>query len=224
MQPLPRPVTAPKLSSRHVTLSELAELGPTQAGSDELVTDHRIGTVALAAHSSEFVELVSLEIGGGSLADSDWYRTNWVDLRLESVDAANASFTESGLKRVTWQRCRLVGLALSGCTLADVTHAECLLGMANFRFANLSRVDFVGCDLTGADFTNARLTDVTFTDCVLAGATFSHASCGRVVLQGGELGGLRGLDGLRGATVRVDNLSDIAQEMATELGFQLIAP
>ncbi|MEL4356868.1 MULTISPECIES: pentapeptide repeat-containing protein [unclassified Luteococcus] len=224
MQSLPRPATAPRLSARHVTLADVAEVGSGRAGSDELVTDLRVGSVALAAHSSEFVELVSLEIGGGSLADSDWYRTTWVDIRLEGVDGANAAFVESGLKRIRWQRCRLVGLTLSGCTLADVAHLDCLLGMANFRFANLTRVEFVDCDLTGADFTNARLTEVGFTDCVLREATFSHASCDRVVLQGGDLSGLRGLDGLRGATVRVDNLADIAQEMATELGLQLIAP
>ncbi|MEL4505847.1 pentapeptide repeat-containing protein [Luteococcus sp. H138] len=223
MQALPRPATAPKLGPRHVTLSDVAEVGPAQAGSDELVTEQRVRALALDAHSSEFTELVSLEIAGGSLADSDWYRTTWVDVRLDGADGANAAFTESGLKRVAWQRCRLVGLALSGCTLADVSHTECLLGMANFRFASLTRVEFLGCELTGADFTNARLLDVTFTDCVLTDATFTQASCEQVVLQGGELSGIRGLDGLRGATIHVDNLTEIAQEMATQLGFQLIA-
>lgn len=222
MQALPRHSSPPKLSERQVSLSDLAELGPSLVGSDELVTEHRVARISLESHGSEFVEFASLQVQGGSLADSDWYRTNWVDVELSGLDSANAAFTESGLKRVAWHGARLVGVVLSGCTLQDVAHHGCQMSLANLRFANLQRVDFVECDLSGADFSNARLQDVSFTDCSLEGASFSQASCERVLLSGGSLAGLRGLDGLRRATIRVDELGDIAQEMAAALGFHLI--
>ena len=224
MQALPRHAHPPKLSERDVRLAPLADLGPSRVGSDDLVTEQAVEQLSLSAHSSEFVELASLTVARGSLADSDWYRTNWVDVQLSGVDAANAAFTESGLKRVEWRGARLVGVVLSGCTLTDTSHADCQLQLANFRFANLQRVSFTGCDLSGADFTNARLQDVSFTDCNLQGATFAHATSTRVSLAGGSLAGLKGLDGLRGATIHVDDLYDIAQEMATALGFQLTGP
>ncbi|GAA1393113.1 pentapeptide repeat-containing protein [Luteococcus peritonei] len=222
MQALPRHAHPPKLSEREVRLQSVADLGPSSVGSDDLVTEQEVTLLSLEAHSTEFVELASLRVARGSLADSDWYRTNWVDVELNGVDAANAAFTESGLKRVAWRGCRLVGIALSGCTLADLEHRDCQMSLANFRFANLQRVSFTGCDLTGADFTNARLQDVSFTDCTLEGASFSQATSTRVSLSGGSLVGLKGLDGLRGATIRVDDLYDIAHEMAGELGLHLV--
>lgn len=223
MHVLPRVATGPKLAAGHVTLTDVAELAPSRVGDDELVTEERLARVVLECHSSQFVEFASLEIAGGSLADSDWYRTNWVDVALEGVDAANASFTESGLKRIAWRNSRLVGIGLSGCTLHDVAHLDCVAQMANFRFAHLQRVEFVDCDLTGADFTNARLQEVSFLGCRLEGATFSHATSDRVLFHGGELQGIRGLGGLRGATIHVADVSTIAQEMAAELGIQLTA-
>ncbi len=222
MQVLPRVATAPRLTPRHVALDDLADLGPSLVDSDTLVTEQRVHSIALTAHSSEFVEMASLAVEGGTLADSDWYRTNWVDVALSSVDAANASFTESGLKRIIWDHCRMTGIQAGGCTIEDAGHLGCPMTMANLRFSNLQRVVFDGCDLTGADFTSARLTDVTFLDCQLGGAQFQQAQCSRVLVAGGSLGGIRGLSGLRGATFRLDGLDEIAQEMASELGFRLI--
>ena len=223
MHVLPRVATGPKLAAGHVSLTDADELAPSKVGDDELVTEQRFARVVLDSHTSQFVEFASLEVCGGSLADSDWYRTNWVDVALEGVDAANAAFTESGLKRIAWRNSRLVGIGLSGCTLHDVAHLDCIATMANFRFAHLQRVEFVDCDLSGADFTNARLQEVSFLGCRLEGATFSHATSNRVLLHGGELEGIRGLGGLKGATIHADDITTIAQEMAAELGIQLTA-
>lgn len=222
MQPLPRQATPPRLAAGQARLTDVADLLPSAVESDALVTDQHVGRLHLDQHGSEFVELVSLDVGGGTLADSDWYRTTWVDVALQGVDAANARFTESGHKRIAWRQCRMTGFAASGCTLQDTAHEGCLLAMVNYRFASLQRVTFTDCDLGGADFTNARLTDVTFRGCRLTGATFSHAECQRVLFSGGDLVGLTGLDGLRGASFEVDDVAAIAQEMAVALGFRLV--
>ncbi|WP_420174977.1 pentapeptide repeat-containing protein [Luteococcus sp. OSA5] len=222
MHLIPRPATEPRLAPDHVTLTPREELGPADVGDDDLVTDLHLSAIALPDHTSHYAELVSLRIDGGSLAGSRWYRTNWVDLALRQADAANTAFHESTLKRVTWQECRLVGLTLSGCTLTDVAHRDCLLSMANLRFANLNRVEFVGCDLRGADFTSARLTEVRFIDCLLDEANFTEARCDRVEINGGALAGLRGIDGLRGASIQVSDVLELAGPMARALGLELV--
>lgn len=221
-QHLPKPPAAPRLSPRVVTLTPSPELVASQAGSDAVVAELDVARASLESHTSEFVELESVRVGAGSLADGDWYRTTWVDVDLTGVDAANVVLTESGLKRVAWHHCRLTGFTVSGCTLTDVAFDESPMTMAMLRFATLERVRFDGCDLSGADLTNARLRDVTFTDCRFDGATFTHATCERVLVAGGSLSGIRGLDGLRGATFRLDTLDEIAQEMAVALGFRLV--
>lgn len=221
MHAVPGLAHAPKLGPSHVELSACEDLGPSQVGSDDLVTELRVAHVALAAHCTEFVEFASLDLAGGSLADSDWYRTNWVDVRLSGIDAANAAFTESGGKRLVWQACRMTGFSAGGCTLADVTHDDCQLTMANFRFANLQRVRFTDCDLTGADFASCRLTDVVFDGCVLTDAQFSQARCERVAFTRCTLVGLRGIDGLRGASFAPTALPELAPLMAAALGIVL---
>ncbi|MGO4957745.1 pentapeptide repeat-containing protein [Luteococcus sp. Sow4_B9] len=222
MQALPKVATEPKTSSQHVTLSPRSSLGSSDVTDDSLVTELVIGELALEQHSSEFVELASVLVQAGGLASSDWYRTNWVDVELHDVDAANASFTESGLKRVLWSRARLVGLQASGCTLHDVIHRECPMAMSSLRFANMTRVTFVDCDLSGVDFTHARLADVTFLNCRLDGAQFSQAQCERVLVRGGSLEAIQGLDGLRGAVFDDVDLADLAHQMASLLGLQLM--
>lgn len=220
MQALPHRVTAPMLDP--AALAPQPDLGPGAAESDAFLSELAVQQLALSSHSSEFVELATVDVAGGSLADSDWYRTNWVDVAVRDADAANACFTESGLKRTSWQRCRMTGISLSGCTLTDLGLEQCQLGMANLRFANLARVEFTGCDLSGADFSSARLADVTFTDCVLDGARFADAHCNRVVVNGGSMVGIGNIDGLRGAHIHMDNLQDLAAEMANALGLVLV--
>lgn len=222
MPQLPRAAAGPKLSPLQVELDDVDRLGPEHFGDDELVTELRCGELAIAGIANEFVELASVEVGHGSLATSRWRRSNWVDVQLRATDGANATFTESGWHRTAWTDCRLTGLSLAGCTLQDVTFTDCLLDMANLRFTNFKRVGFTRCRLIGADFSNAMLNEVTFDDCTLDEATFAHARSEVVLVDGGSIAGIKGLDGLRGASIRHDQVVDLAREMAAALGLQLV--
>lgn len=218
----PRAAAAPKLNPLQVELREVESLGPAQFADDELVTEIDCARLDIAAIASEFVELASVRVTSGSLAATSWRRSNWVDVELHAVDGANATFTETGWHRTAWTDSRLTGLSIAGCTLQDVSFTDCLLDLTNLRFANLKRVTFTRCKLTGADFANAMLNEVIFDDCTLEGSIFSQARSERVLLDGGSIAGLKGLDGLRGAAIRHDQVHELAREMAAALGLQLV--
>lgn len=218
----PRLATAPKLSPLQADLQEVDVVDASAVGDDELVSEVHCGRLELAGVSTEFVEMSQVLADGGSLASSHWRRTNWVDVQLTQVDGANAVFDESGWHRTAFTGSRLTGLGLPGCTCQDVTFTDCRLDLANFRFANLKRVTFIRCFLEGADFSNAMLTDVVFEGCQLDEAAFDHARSEKVLVDGGSIVGVKGIEGLRGAQVRSDQVMDLARAMATALGLVLV--
>jgi uncharacterized protein YjbI with pentapeptide repeats len=75
--------------------------------------------------------------------------------------------------------------------------------------------------MRSADFGNATMTDVVFEDCELEGAVFSGARLRGVSLTGSKLAGMTGIVNLRGATMTLDQLIDIAPGLAAELGIVL---
>lgn len=218
----PRPATAPKLSPLQADLQQVEVLGTEVVADDELVSEVHCTRLDLVGTRTEFVELQQLKADGGSFAGSHWRRTNWVDVAISQADGANATFDESGLSRTAFTGARLTGLGLPGCTAQDVTFTDCRVDLANFRFANLKRVTFVRCELSGADFSNAMLNDVIFEQCNLTEAAFDHARSEKVLLDGGQLDGIKGIEGLRGAQVRADLVVDLARTMASALGFELV--
>lgn len=150
-----------------------------------------------------------------SLADA-------LDARLEDADFANERFPRSSLRRVELHLCRLTGAELAEATWLDVRATDCRLDLAGFRYARLERVVFSDCILDEADFTAATLRDVVFERCRLRLAVFSGATADRIQLDGCELEGLTGIESLRGARMRWDDVVQNAPLFARALGIELI--
>ena len=124
-----------------------------------------------------------------------------VDVVVEGADWSNARAVRTTLTRVELRACRLTGIELAEAKLNDVVFAECRLDLAALRFAQLERVAFRGCRLEEADFHGATLRDVAFERCELREATLTGVTVERVRISGGDLGGLRGAEALRGVTM-----------------------
>lgn len=185
---------------------ERPRLEQLKAGSLELVDDAVIDELDcpdpfVDSESAEFVELLRSRIGAGSFANSEWYRTRWVDLEFTGTDLANARLIESGLERITAEGCRATGLQLAGATLTDLTFTNCLLDLVNFRTSKFRRVSFTDCKLSGSDWAEATLDRVTFTRCDLTDAEFSNTSHKQVLIDDCVIDGLRGITSLSGATI-----------------------
>lgn len=215
----PQPPAAP----RYAQLTPLASLGSDGIGDDDVVLELEVADVFLDAHSVEFAELGECHLRSGSMANSNWYKSLWRDLRLDTIDLANASFEQASWRRLSLQGCRLTGLELSDSTLEDLDFHHGVLDEANFRMASLRRVRFDGTRMAGVDFSNARAVDVAFIDCDLTGAHFDHFRAERVRFENCRLDGVQGVTGLRGSTISTLDLMELTTQLAAALGITLEA-
>jgi uncharacterized protein YjbI with pentapeptide repeats len=140
------------------------------------------------------------------------------DIHATSLDATDSTWRDSLLAvgrigallacGVTWTRVRVRGgkidlLDLSGSHLVDVVLEACAIGVLDLGEAELRSVRFDGCTIEDLDVAGARLSDVD-----LAGATL------RLV---------RGIGGLRGATIGPGQLLDLAPLLAAHAGLRVRA-
>jgi uncharacterized protein YjbI with pentapeptide repeats len=120
--------------------------------------------------------------------------------------------------RVTFDDCRLTGLAVSGGLLRDVIVRGCRVDLASFGGCRLQRVSFEDCRLTQTDFLEAELDAVRFTACDLTEADLRGARLRRCELRANRLDGLLGVEALRGTALRWADIVEGAGLWAGALG------
>ena len=141
------------------------------------------------------------------------------ELRATSVDAADSIWRDTlvTVRRVgallaigaSWSSVRVRGgridlLDLSGAKLRGVALEGCAVGELDLGTAEARDISFEGCEIELLDVTGARLVAADFT--------------------GATIGGVRGVDGLRGATITPAQLVDLAPQMAAHLGLKVLRP
>jgi uncharacterized protein YjbI with pentapeptide repeats len=144
------------------------------------------------------------------------------DAVLRDANLANATFRGGEWTRVLVNGGRLTGLQVAEATLRDVLWRRCGAEMAAFRHTHLTRVTFADCNLREADFTGVRAEHVRFLDCDLRGAAFHHAQMTSSELRRCRLGGIEGVEGLRGAAMELEQLLELAPTLAHALGIGLL--
>jgi len=184
---------------------------------------------------AEDVADVTLEPGGAvcfeaarlqrvEFGDGDYPNLALTDLELTDCDLANVQARGATLKRAHLEAARLVGWICTEAQLRHVTFAGCAADLASFGATRLDVVAFRDCRLRGADFSDASLRDVTFERCDLTGADFTGASCRGVTLRDCTLDALRGIKGLRGATLTRPDIVGLAVQLAAALGIAAFDP
>ena len=138
------------------------------------------------------------------------------ELRATSLDAADSVWRDTAVtvRRVgallstggAWSSVRVRGgrldlVDLSGTKLASVAFEGCAIGELDLGTVEARDLSFAGCEIELLDVTGARLV--------------------RADLTGASIGGVRGVAGLRGATVTAQQLMDLAPLMAAQLGIML---
>jgi uncharacterized protein YjbI with pentapeptide repeats len=99
--------------------------------------------------------------------------------------------------------------------------SHCKLGYLNFRSAQLVDVEFVDCTIDELDFGGARATRVAFTNTSIGLLDVARATLLDFDLRGAEFRSIRGVDGLRGATITELQLVELAPIIAGQLGIRL---
>jgi uncharacterized protein YjbI with pentapeptide repeats len=145
------------------------------------------------------------------------------DVEFGRLEAAGLRTYKARFQRVTFTDCRLTGADFAEAIFEDCVFKNVKLDEAGFRFAKFTRVRFEDCMLSATDFSSARFAQVMFTSCNLEGTNFDAAQCANTDISSEDITNVRGILGLKGATISPEQLVQIAPLLAAELGFQ-IAP
>jgi uncharacterized protein YjbI with pentapeptide repeats len=130
-------------------------------------------------------------------------RSSWRSVVIEHSRIGSGELYDSGVNAVHFSHCKIGYLNLRGSKLRDVLFTECTVDELDLGGATATRVAF--------DATPVRLLDV-------AGAALAD-----VDLRGVDLGGIRGIDGLRGTTMTEFQLAQLSPLFAAHVGVT-IAP
>jgi uncharacterized protein YjbI with pentapeptide repeats len=177
--------------------------------------------VAWAGQKSKLAHIDSVRLIDPDLTTAVLRQGGWEDVEISGGQLGGLNLTGSSLRRVLIQRARMSGVVLAETELKDITIEDTKLDLANFRFAKLSRIQFVRCQLIDADFGASQLVDVDFTNCDLTSADFSGATLKRVDLRSSTVQQIKGIGGLKGATINYDQMITLVPELAAGLGIEV---
>jgi hypothetical protein len=166
------------------------------------VVGGRAEAVDLAASRLPHLELLDVEVVGGSLANADQREATW--------------------RRVEVRGARLTGLRLTDARLEDVVLRDCRIDLAALSGARLRRVVLADCLLTGIDLQELAGEDLVLDGCDLREADLDGSRFTRTELRGCRLDGVRGLERLRGVGMRWEDVLENAGAFAGHLGIRLV--
>lgn len=215
------PVAAPR-----VRVAVLPELAPCDA--ERLAdADADLDGVEVADVRLEF-----LDFGGRRRLDSSSLSglevTTWTargssisDSILDHVDVRELSAPESGWRGVTVRHSRVGSAELFTAQLRSVHFAHCRLGYVNLRGSRLVDVSFSDCVIDDLDLLQVTATRVAFAGSRIGRIDLAGSTLDSFDLRGAHLVDIGSVDGLRGATITLDQLLSLAPAMAERLGVRI---
>lgn len=157
------------------------------------------------------------------LAATDWRAPGaaLVDTQLERVDLVSWSAVEGQWRNVEVRQSRIGSLELYDSVWDGVHFVGCKLGFLNLRGATLRDVAFTDCTIDELDLMRTSATRMAFDGSRIARLEPAGSKLTDVDLRGAQLSDLASVEGLRGATVTVDQLLDLAPLLAARLGIRV---
>lgn len=170
----------------------------------------------------ERFELLECELRGVSVEAPRPLELRLRDVVLRDCDLSNLCGREGAeLTRVAVRESRMIGIALAGGRLRDVSVVDTMLSLGSFAFAELRNVAFERVNLREASFMEARLEGVSFIDCQFEGADFRGVSLRNCLMRGSSLEGVIGVESLRGLTMPWNDVLASAGALAAATGIQV---
>lgn len=137
-----------------------------------------------------------LEVVALSAPESGWWNVEILHSRVGSAELYSSSWRSVG-----FSNCKLGYLNLRGTHLTDLVFADCQITDLDLGSATASRLAFPGTRIDRLDCSGARLSDVD--------------------LRGATLSDIGNIEGLRGASISLEQLLDLAPALAGRLGIRL---
>jgi Pentapeptide repeats (9 copies) len=141
------------------------------------------------------------------------------DSLLRHIEGVGLRSYKPSFLRVVMEGSRFTGADFGAGSFEDCTFKNVKFDEAGFRFTHFKRVRFEQCVLHEADFSEAKFTHASFEGCDLELTNFDKAVCKYVDLRGENLTSVKGILGLKGATITNEQLIHIAPMLAAELDF-----
>ncbi len=191
-----------------------------------IVEDQRLEIDNAQLEAGNFSGINRIQIDGSllkgvNLSGLQLEQYELTDSVLQKVDGIGLRSSDSHWLRVQASDARMTGADFGSGHFEDCVFRNLKLDEAGFRFATFKRVRFEQCILRKADFSSAKLQHVVFTDCDFNTINFNSAVCSSVNIQNQDLTTLKGVFGLKNATISSEQLIQLAPLLAAELNFQL---
>jgi len=195
----------------------------------------------LARYATSESELDGVEISGETLGSeklklftmtgSSVAKTDFSGTEIHSFDVKDVIFTdcdftaaklsEASVHATEFRGSRCTGVQFDASRIKNVSFVGCKLDLANFRMAKLQSVLFENCVITDMDFYGAELTSVKFDGCDIDGVQFGSSKLLFVDLTDSTITKVKGVPGLKGATISGDQLVRMAPYLAAEFGIKI---
>lgn len=127
--------------------------------------------------------------------------SGWWNVEIQQSRIGSAELYDSHWRSVRFSRCKLGYLNLRGAQLTDVVFSDCTITDLDLGHATASRLAFPGTRIDRFDGTGSKLADVD--------------------LRGAKLADVGNIEGLRGASISLEQLLDLAPALAQRLGIRL---
>lgn len=188
----------------------------------ELVEKPRIDGVKVLKHiTSDEIELTGYKQNDQQLTAGKYRYIDFSDILLEKLSANNLQTFRSTCIRCIFDNAQMTGLSLPQGNFKDVIFRNCRLNFTNFRSATFERCLFIDSNLCEADFAMSQFKNIEFSNCELKNTEFSNAKCQRVEFTNCSLNVIKGISGLKGASISELNLIELAPLFCSEFGIKV---
>jgi uncharacterized protein YjbI with pentapeptide repeats len=192
-------------------------------GDGDALSEAELSGVSCAGRHIDGLECIDAVLRDPDMSGTELRDCTFRDTAFRNPNLATARILGGSLTRVAFDGGRLTGLQVAEADVRDVVWRGCGADMATFRHARLLHVSFQDCSLREADFSGMRGEVVRFTGCDLRGASFRHAELAGCEVRRCRLDDIEGVEGLRGASLEVDQLIDLAPALARAMGIGVLS-
>jgi uncharacterized protein YjbI with pentapeptide repeats len=203
---------------RALRLPELSDASTDELEIDDERERERFVDVNLTGRALMGIKFAECELDGVSASDADLRSARFIESRLTRVNAPVLRAPGSTWREVVIQSSRVGSGELFETSWRSVSIQHCKIGYLNLRAAELIDVEFVDCVIDELDLGGATAKRVAFERTSIAALDVARASLTDFDLRGAELRSIRGLEGLRGATISELQLVELAPLLAEHLG------
>ena len=180
--------------------------------------DVELVDLELAAEHLTGLSLETVRVKGCRLEGAELRRLRCRRVVFDTCDFANSRWLDCELGDVAFLDCRFTGASIAAGRLDGVVVRECLLRLAKLSHLGRPHALLDACDLRGALLMESDLSDIRFAACDLGDAELFNVDLRGSDLRDNELGGLRGVGCLRGATIDALQLLTLGPALAAHVG------